>query len=267
MTEPAIRYYGARCGYRCGNAGDEAGPIIVAALSGRRVAWCGVGSAEMVACGSVAQDIPDNYTGDVWGVGLMFEHHRINASDARVHAVRGPMTARRWNGLDPDRVVHGDPGLLAGEVFTRRRPVRYSIGFVPHYVDANNDQITGWVRRNPGVANVIDICGHPDNVIEQLSECAFVVSSSLHGLIFADALGIPNAWVHLSDGVAGGSFKFRDYYATFGYTDIRSMPLHIDMSVQDVLEYGRAYERPGIDDIKGKLREAFPFKSASAVVA
>jgi pyruvyltransferase len=49
--------------------------------------------------------------------------------------------------------------------------------------------------------------------------CERIVSSSLHGLVIADAYGIPNAWLN-SDGGAGGSrpgggeFKFYDYFAS-----------------------------------------------------
>ena len=38
----------------------------------------------------------------------------------------------------------------------------------------------------------------------------------MHGLIAADALGIPNARIRVADRITGGDYKFRDYYSVFG---------------------------------------------------
>ena len=52
--------------------------------------------------------------------------------------------------------------------------------------------------------------------LKQLNACDVVLSSAMHGLIAADSLGIPNAWMRLSDRLTGGDWKFRDYYSVFG---------------------------------------------------
>jgi hypothetical protein len=49
--------------------------------------------------------------------------------------------------------------------------------------------------------------------LENLAGCESVASSSLHGLIFAEALQVPNVWIELSDKVLGGGFKFRDWFS------------------------------------------------------
>ena len=57
-------------------------------------------------------------------------------------------------------------------------------------------------------------------VFEKISKCEFVVSSSLHGLVFSDALGIPNLHLKVTDKLGGDGFKFNDYYSSFGVEHI-----------------------------------------------
>jgi len=47
--------------------------------------------------------------------------------------------------------------------------------------------------------------------IDSINECENVLSSSLHGMIIADAFRIPSARVSFSDKIVGGDFKFHDY--------------------------------------------------------
>ena len=59
-------------------------------------------------------------------------------------------------------------------------------------------------------------------MLEALLPCQLVISSSLHGIIFAEAFGIPARWLaprdvaHLerSSYVTEGWFKYVDYYAS-----------------------------------------------------
>ena len=249
-----LHLYGARCGYRCGNAGDEVGRLVVASLSGRPVDYAGICAADLVACGSIAQDLPTDWIGWAWGTGLMFEERRV-LTTARVAAVRGPLTACRWPGVGSKPM--GDPGLLAAEVLGVERAAapRYRIGFVPHYVDADSWAVTEWCRRWPDVATVIDICQPPRDVLRDISECGVVISSSLHGLVFADALGVPSAWVVLSDKVNGAGFKFRDYYASLGNWDPRSTPFAPETE-PDALE--AACIAHDVTALKADLRASFP---------
>jgi hypothetical protein len=98
-----------------------------------------------------------------------------------------------------------------------------SICFVPHFHDLESEQVTAMSSSTAGAddASVKIVSPHSSwrNVVQRLhDECNLVASSSLHGLIVADCLGIPSRWVQL-DGTqtqtTEGHFKYQDYFQSF----------------------------------------------------
>lgn len=247
------------CGWRCGNAGDEVNREITSALAGHPVGQVEEArGAELVAIGSVGEKIPHDFAGAVWGTGLMFEESRAYTPEARVTALRGRLTLRRWEGVVD--VVLGDPGLLAADVLgVERKAPRYRVGLVPHYADGENEDVRAWACRWRDEVAVIDICARPRDVLSQMAACEYILSSSLHGLVFADSLGIPNEWVRLSERVNGGSFKFRDYLSAFGIADPLARSFGPSAAPEDIVSRAESYARPGIASIKQALRDSFPF--------
>ncbi len=53
-----------------------------------------------------------------------------------------------------------------------------------------------------------------DEVIRKILDSEFVISSSLHGLIIADAFGVPSRLLKITD--TEPLFKYRDYYEGTG---------------------------------------------------
>jgi pyruvyltransferase len=102
--------------------------------------------------------------------------------------------------------VYGDPAMLLPLIYTPRTEKRFEVGLVPHYVDRDA------VRMNDPCVSTIDVLADWQSVIDRIAECETILSSSLHGLIVAEAYGIPALWTTITDGVAGEGFKFRDYY-------------------------------------------------------
>jgi len=223
--------------------------VLVQHFLGKPVTVVPPDQADIVATGSILQDLPPDYEGAVWGTGLIFERLRANIPDADVRCVRGHLTAARVNGGLVDPVV-GDTGLLVDKLpFPRTGEKQYDVGIIPHYVDEDNHGVAEWLGKQLWNATSIDICGRVPDVLRAISECRFVLSSSLHGLIFADSLGVPNAWIVLSNKVGGGStFKFRDYYSVFGITDPIPFPFHVGVSIAEIVR--QPWERPGLEVIK-----------------
>ena len=87
-----------------------------------------------------------------------------------------------------------------------------------------------------------------------------ILSSSLHGMIFADSYDIPNAHLLLSKKVIGGDYKFKDYRSGVGreYIAIRKKTLLDIDALNDALkEYRPIKNKP---KIQRKLIKAFPYK-------
>jgi hypothetical protein len=82
----------------------------------------------------------------------------------------------------------------------------------------------------------------------------------LHGLVLADAIGIPNVWTLLSENkVVGHGFKFRDYYSAFDIDD--PIPFSFD-STYSLGDLERLIEdnwgpRP-VEKVRKGLLESFP---------
>jgi pyruvyltransferase len=201
-------------GQRINNFGDEIVPFILSKM-GLTHEWAAPAEAELVITGSVLEQLPDYWSGTVCGAGKFNEKSRINLSDARVFALRGKLTEAGVLGLGHQKPVLGDPGLLA-PLFVRQPSAKYDLGVVPHWTDHT-------LRERYKYGHYIDPRQPVERVIEQIAACKRVVSSSLHGLIVADAYGIPRQaemptlkWQAEKE---GSDFKWRDYQSVYGDTD------------------------------------------------
>src|SRR5699024_6623502 len=121
-------------------------------------------------------------------------------------------TLGRVENLSSRDVALGDPGILAPLLVDGPVKKRYSLGVIPHYHDVSSPVIEQLRVLGPGV-RVIDVAWTPQEVAREIAACDAVISSSLHGLIFSDALGVPNAHIRLGDKLKGGLYKFHDYYS------------------------------------------------------
>lgn len=197
-------------GPRRNNFGDMLGPAIAAKL----VESCSPVTQKMnhalLSVGSILHFASD---GDVvWGTGRngkIAEHwHRFSRLDVR--AVRGPLTAEflAQRGV-PVPEVYGDPGLLIPDLFPEFRdvPKTREILVVPNLHDV--DRVPATLR-----AHTISPTAPWRSCVHAIASSAFVLSSSLHGKVLADALGVPSRLVR-SEGEAS-SFKYDDYFLGTG---------------------------------------------------
>lgn len=191
------------------NFGDEMGPDLLRKM-GHTVERVPVHQADVVTIGSVMHHMAAAPKGCiVAGAGIMHEHNvGLDISHLDVRLIRGELTAGAldWSFSDESKVSMGDPAILAAQFYKKAATKPYKIGWVPHYVDS---------RRIPDADAMIDVLRPVDEVVYEITKCQYILTSSLHALIVAQAFGIP-AQRLAHPRVLGGDTKWRDY-AT-GYT-------------------------------------------------
>lgn len=248
-----MKAYWSRCGRGQGNFGDKLTPLLLRHF-GVRCEWAPVERAELIAIGSVLEKLPEGFKGTIWSTGFMHERSRGVYPHANILALRGRLTRERVERFKPGTVALGDGALLC-DLFRQPALKRYKLGIIPHFVDAE-DPVVAAIARSSNEIAVIDICADAFDVIARVGECENVVSSSLHGLVLADSLGIPNRWIALNRGsekVIGGGFKYRDYYSVYDIPTPTPETLHPEDSLASILSRLGPYSRPGIQSIKEAL--------------
>jgi pyruvyltransferase len=246
------------------NFGDEIGPLLVTALSGMGVRHSNR-SGKLLTVGSIFFAVKDYDT--VWGSGLVHDVDTKFASNARsveLLAVRGPKTrdALLKAGIDCPKVM-GDPALLVPHVFDIPQSPREDLGFVPHWSQVERFRNAFGSRTNHAGMRVkiIDLTANCAAVMDEISRCRYVISSSLHGVIVADALGIPALPVVFEKPLHNDPFKFHDYMNS---TDREYSPVELQMPIDldDVVRRAEAMPKPRIDLLP--LLRSFPYRRYSS---
>lgn len=247
LYRPEVRLYF----YSYPNIGDILNAFMLDKLFGIKVVMTNFWDADLLAIGSILDsllineqelldmngEISEKSDIHIWGTGLMYEcvEKKKFSRPVKVHALRGRLTKERVSymlGYNVDCIL-ADPGLLASLVYNCDEK-KYQIGIIPHFIEYD-EKIFDDLLRYYQNAVIIDVKNHPMRVLQQISQCECIISTSLHGLIIADSYGIPNQWCVYSDKVLGNGYKFRDYYSAF------------DLEIEPYILRENAF--PDIDDI------------------
>ena len=200
----------------------------------------------------------------VWGSGFLFGddiHDPVCRPNIVVHALRGKLSKEKLSGLLgkdlPEDLPLADPGLLASCVITDNPQKKYKIGFIPHFREHGTKEVEYILANNKNM-HFIDITKDCREVIRELQACESIISSSLHGLIFADSLHIPNLHARITELPKGGTFKYRDYYSSFGLEDIAlSLEEIVGISFETIKER-YLINADDVEEKKRQLIASFP---------
>ncbi len=249
------------------NFGDVITPLIIERMFGLRCMWANPHECTIAGAGSIMEGL-NMFKGRnrpvIWGSGFITDgDNNVDGDEFDIRALRGTESWKRVEWGPDHTVAFGDPGLLADCLLTTTPKKTYTLGVMPHIFDKDSAAVAR-LRELRGV-KIIDVYDHPRAVMEQVASSQFVLSSSLHGLIAADSVGVPNAHLKISNKLLGGSYKFRDYYSAFDGPH-RYQPIApgtvINNDLRAIIDAISAHYVPptNLDGLKHGLLRVFPYQ-------
>lgn len=217
-----------------------------------------IGLKHYLIVGSIAENATKHSV--LLGVGLNQPHLALNKTTfGDVKIVRGEATRdivyKKRSNLKQD-IMLGDPGLLIAKLYgSQQQKVLHEFGVILHYADRSRDLEKFFEKIG---AKIIRVDESPENVSNQILACRQILSSSLHGVIFSDALGVPNIRAIFSNKITGADFKFADYYST------------TDLSGKDSIDFRCSLTKQKVDDGISKCRVAeyiYPIQELDSCVS
>lgn len=234
------------------NFGDMLTPVLLRHY-GYSPVFTQISNTQLVSVGSILERLRQDYDGVILDSGFIKSSSNIEFPHANIVGVRGMLTREQLG--NPYCTFVGDPGLLVDRLVTSESNRQNILGIVPHYIDKSDWRLAKLARMHPAEVKIIDVQRQPMKVIKEVGQCEHILSSSLHGLVVADSLGIPNSWITLSDGVAGDGFKFCDYYSALGVSR-RTVTLTGTESVAELINLTTP-PPPRTSNVKGHIEAAF----------
>ncbi len=228
------------------------------------------GLPNYMTVGSILQ-FADEHT-IVWGSGFNTERSifgcknwkeadeaiiRTTVKPRKICAVRGPLTRKRVMklGVECPNVL-GDPGLLMPLLY---RPLNQEkknfLGIIPHFSHLNSRCFENLLLGNK--VKIISVYQHPERFIDELVRCEFIISSSLHGLILADAYNIPSLWIRPSEHLHNTKFKYLDYLESIESEPKEVTVINSQTTVRDIMPRIQITKNKKINLVP--LIEACPF--------
>ena len=274
------------------NFGDLLSCRLMECLSGLGMNCRSMPAADIAAVGSILRQLLRCFNQanassgplHVWGSGFPRTITLQNPpAKGRVifHAVRGMLTLRHLRELGlagpEESVPLGDPGLLYADIVPGVSETRkeFDVAIVPHYLDREVFKTVAGELSSRGLSvKFVDVANaNPMQVVRDIAASRRVLSSSLHGIIVADSLGIPNQRV-VVDGfeedekrmLDESHLKFADYYSAFGLerpkhiylSELKSAPRRTIDSIVDFVP------RDKVEKCKRELLDAFPLPRREA---
>lgn len=201
----------------------------------------------------------------IWGTGFISykdEDEKLYKPNTVFCAVRGQLSKKRIGKLTgkQNKLVLGDAGILASCLIDDEDiKKKYEVGIIAHYKEKDEPVFDKLLKKFPN-STFIDVQDTPYNVTKKIAECKCIISSSLHGLIIADSLEVPNAHIVVSDKLLGDGFKFDDYYSAYGlkheFVDMKKNDID---SLEDIKKnYKLTHDM--IENKKNEMIHCFPYK-------
>lgn len=235
------------------NLGDELAPIIYKWMLGKKEILPTQEIKEtkhLLTVGSVIG--MGNFNATIWGSGIhtlrtaKITIEKENFVRYDIRAVRGPITRSilLLAGYDCPK-VYGDPAVLMPLIYGgKREKIKTDVSIIKHITNDTSREEKGYpyIRMNTTDYR---------KVIDQIVNSKKIISSSLHGIILAEAYGIPA--VFLNSGMDNEKMKFFDWYLSTGRTEIK-----VANSLDEALHM-KPMSLPNLNGMRMKLIRSFPY--------
>jgi len=246
------------------NWGDALNPILIQSFTGKKP----ILSTEVLnikkndvysVIGSIL-DIPSEENLVIWGSGFRSNNSQFRKKPKKIYAVRGPRTRELIlkQGIECPE-VYGDPAILYPYLYKPKVKKKYKLGVIPHYVDQNSPLLN--ILKKDHKILIIDMLSGIKKVVDDICSCERIASSSLHGIIAADAYGTPSIWIEFSNKIDGDGFKFYDYFDSVGRTGEIPLKITENTTIQEIIDHYREYK---VEINVEKLVNACPFLSSES---
>lgn len=183
----------------------------------------------------------------IWGSGLLNPGktylQRLALSRLDIRSVRGPGTRAELLKIGKEcPEVYGDPAILMPRIYQPAdTQKRYDTSLILHYTDRAD--------ADTGLHRIGILTRDYEGFIDEIVRSKRVISSSLHGVILAEAYGVP-AVLLLQEGK--DIFKYLDWYHSTGRTAVK-----VARSLQEALEM-EPMPLPDLHRMQDAVLRAFP---------
>ena len=212
-------------GKRVNNFGDLIGPIIVKKILSEKNKKAKFihKTNKLLTVGSIMHFAKEN--DHIWGTGIngkvknYFDFNNLN-----IYSVRGPLTRDILlsRGFEVPE-IYGDPGLLLGHYF----PQYLNLEKKRKYLIIPNLNDKEFYKNNLGI-KVSQPTANLNKIILDIAQSEIIISSSLHGIVLADAFGIDSIILKSKH---EDLFKYKDYLLGTGRNEFSFVE-----NIEDALE-------------------------------
>lgn len=154
----------------------------------------------------------------VWGSGIKSFDQIAALSKRRyfqkldIRCVRGPLTRDALQGCGYKcSECFGDPAVLMPLIYNPKIEKKHKVGTIPHFTQTFSSM--------PNVKNLKIRTNNYKQFIDELLSCEKIVSSSLHGIILAEAYGIPAVFLGVDR--EREMIKYYDWYYSTGRKSVK----------------------------------------------
>ena len=163
---------------------------------------------DICIAGSILKHEPTTNS-KIWGCGFHNADEKKKFDRKNIYAVRGKSTLKNLGFSD---VITGDPGILASYFYKSTATKKYKFGIVSHYID---EDFFSKIKLPNNTKLIKMSTQNIEKLLDDINECEFILSSSLHGMIFAHSYNIPAIRIKHNELATKNAFKFLDYYSNW----------------------------------------------------